>query len=138
RRDTGLADAPESSKSVASGTPSPVAIFSNTTAVGLLSPRSTNEIIDRLTSHCPASASRVIPRSVRSARTRLAMRALMSGVTRVAAALSRIMETISSMIDRRQPGLDDDEPRPRIQVREAGEGLLIWRSSRSEQAIVSG
>ncbi len=69
----------ESSNSVASGTPSPVAIFSSTTAVGLLSPRSTSEIIERLTSHFAASASRVIPWSARSARTRAAIRVLMSG-----------------------------------------------------------
>src|SRR6266850_3447946 len=103
-RDTGLADALESSNSVANGTPRPVAIFSNTTAVGLLSPRSTNEIIERLTSHFAASASRVISRSVRSARTRLAMRALMSGVAGVAVARSSILEIVSGKMDRRSTG----------------------------------
>src|SRR5262249_31805550 len=82
-----------------SDTPRPEAIFSSTTAVGLLSPRSTSEIIERLTSLLAASASSVIPRSVRSVRTRPAMRALMSrdGWT---AAPSRIMDTLSRIVDR--------------------------------------
>ena len=52
-----MAEALTPSNRVASGTPSPAAIFSSTTAVGLLSPRSTSEIIERLTSHFAASAS---------------------------------------------------------------------------------
>src|SRR5258708_25905605 len=106
RLDSGLAGASAGSKSVASGTPSPVAIFSSTTAVGLLSPRSTSEIIERLTSHFAASASRVMPRSVRSVRTQPAMRELMSGVAVVAVALSFILDALSSKMDPRSTGLE--------------------------------
>jgi hypothetical protein len=97
-RDTGFAAALGSSKRVASGTPSPVAIFSSTTAVGLLSPRSTNESIERLTAQFAASASRLTPRSVRSARTRLAMRELMPSAPRPVA-LSCIIDILSSKVD---------------------------------------
>src|SRR5262245_20698368 len=85
--------------------PSPVAIFSSTTAVGLLSPRSTREIIERLTSHFAASASRVIPRSVRSARTRLAMRELMSRGAAAIGALSCILDILSIKVDECQARL---------------------------------
>src|SRR5262245_25924941 len=99
RRDSGLAGAPASSNSVASATPSPVAIFSSTTAVGLLSPRSTSESMERLTAHFAASASRLRPSAVRSARTRPAMRALMSGAAGAAAALSGILDISSSRVE---------------------------------------
>ena len=82
-----------------------MAIFSSTTAVGLLSPRSTSEIIERLTSHFAASASRVIPRSARSARTRLAMRAFMSDAAVVDGALSCMLDTVSSRMDRESTGV---------------------------------
>src|SRR5262249_32723356 len=119
-RDTGSGGAVESSKSVASDTPRPEAIFSSTTAVGLLSPRSTSEIIERLTSLLAASASSVIPRSVRSVRTRLAMRPLMprAGWT---TALSCIMDTLSRIVDDRvKPSiLGNDRGHERIAGREA-------------------
>ena len=44
-----------SSNRPARAMPSPVAIFSSTTAVGLLSPRSTSDSMERLTSHLAAS-----------------------------------------------------------------------------------
>ncbi len=66
------------SNSEASATPSPVASFSSTTAVGLLPPRSIREIIERLTPQCAASASSDRPRAARSSRTRWAMRSFRS------------------------------------------------------------
>src|SRR5262249_20153409 len=64
----------------ASITPSPPASFSSTTAVGLLSPRSTSEIMERLTPLLLASASSESPRAARSSRTRSAMRSFRSDV----------------------------------------------------------
>src|SRR5688572_23310612 len=101
------------SNSEASATPRPVAIFSSTTAVGLASPRSTREIIERLTSLFAASVSRLMPRWARSARTRAAMRALISST-----GVSNMMDIYSSMEDAvklgRQDGLavtiDEGEP----------------------------
>ena len=57
RRDMGSGGADGASKSEARETPRPVASFSSTTAVGLLSPRSISEIIERLTSEASASAA---------------------------------------------------------------------------------
>ena len=117
---------------------------SSTTAVGLLFPRSTSEIIERLTSHFAASASRVIPRSVRSARTRLAMRALMSGVTAVDVALFSILDLVSSMMDRKSTGreragrvswctlvLRHERPGHRGVLH----GLYEWTSTRLQRAL---
>ena len=73
-RDTGPASGWGASNNEASGTPRPVANFSSSTAVGLLSPRSMSEIIERLTPQCVASASRERPRAARRSRTRCAMR----------------------------------------------------------------
>jgi hypothetical protein len=64
----------DASNSDASVTPSAADSFSRTTAVGLLSPRSISEIIERLTPLLPDSASRDRPRAVRSFLTRAAMR----------------------------------------------------------------
>src|SRR5262249_27979417 len=72
---------------------------SRTTAVGLDSPRSTSEIIDRLTRHFEARASRLRPSSARRPRTRAAIRALMArGAADGAASL--IVDTVSTMMDR--------------------------------------
>src|SRR5262249_17745534 len=69
------------SNSEASTTPRPPASFSRITAVGLLSPRSISEIIERLTPLLAASASSEKPRARRSSRTRSAMRPLRSAVS---------------------------------------------------------
>jgi len=58
--------------------PRPAASFSNTTAVGLLSPRSIKEIIDRLTPDRFASASIESSRASRNSRKRPAIWAVMS------------------------------------------------------------
>src|SRR5712671_3459567 len=96
RCETGVTGALASSNSAASGTPNPVAIFSNTTAVGLLSPRSTKEIIERLTAHLAANASRLIPNSVRKPRTRPAIRELMPCVATRLTAFSLIVDILSN------------------------------------------
>ena len=75
------------SNKLASGTPSPTDSFSSTTAVGLLSPRSMTEIMERLTPLRVARASRESPRALRSSRTRSAMREL-----RVVAAVSVMLD----------------------------------------------
>jgi hypothetical protein len=82
-----------------------VATFSSTTAVGLLSPRSMSESIERLTSLFAASASSVMPSSVRRSRTRVAMRELMSGVVG-ATALSCIVDALSIRVDAVSIGAD--------------------------------
>src|SRR6185437_12364699 len=85
-RETGLAGAEGSSNNVARETPRPEAIFSSTTAVALISPLSTREIIERLTPHVVASASRVRPACARSAATRVAIRKSIPAAVRAAGA----------------------------------------------------
>ena len=70
------------------GDPRPEAIFSSTTAVALISPLSTSEIIERLTSHVAASASRVRPACARKAATRVAIRRSIPAAGRAAILLS--------------------------------------------------
>src|ERR1700687_3066937 len=97
RRATGppgaWAAAPVASNSEASITPRPAASFSSTTAVGLLSPRSTSEIIDRLNPLLAARASSERPCAARSFPTRSAMRWFRSG------AASPMMDTLSIILD---------------------------------------
>ena len=68
------------SNSEPSVTSRPTASFSSTTAVGLASPRSTSEIIERLTPLRAASASSERPRSARRSRTRAAIRSCSASV----------------------------------------------------------
>src|SRR5688572_16556465 len=67
-----------SSNNLPKGTPRPAEIFSKITAVGLLSPRSTNESMERLTPLFPARASRLRRIWLRRARTDCAIRSLTS------------------------------------------------------------
>src|SRR5688572_7999668 len=75
----GVGAAAVSSNSEARVTPRPFAIFASTTAVGLVSPRSTSESIERLTPQLAARVSRLTPAAPRRSRTRPAMRAFISG-----------------------------------------------------------
>src|SRR5262245_59938196 len=74
-------------------TPRPAASFSSPTAVGLLSPRSISEIIDRLTPLLVASASSERPWPARSSRTRSAMRSFRSD----AVAVSMMVDVLSTI-----------------------------------------
>src|SRR6202042_3725760 len=95
----GLGGPSKSSNNVASDTSRPVAIFSNTAAVGLLAARSTNESIERLTPHRADRASRLMPKSARSVRTRFAMRELMS--RSVESGLYCLMDMKSIIVDQK-------------------------------------
>jgi hypothetical protein len=72
-RETGSVRPAGGSNSAASVVFSPEASFSSSTAVGLVSPRSISEIIERLTPLRSASASSDMDSSARSWRTRAAI-----------------------------------------------------------------
>jgi hypothetical protein len=97
RAAAGFAAPVGASNSEARVTPKPPASFSRTTAVGLLSPRSMSEIIDRLTPLLVARASSESARAERSSRTRSPIRRLRSEPpSPMLEASSTILESASS------------------------------------------